>query len=83
MSDLLPPAARRAVFWLATALSAALLALSAWFCWQLLLNQLGNGMKSYALGLPIWYYSVALPFGFALVLIRYLQYAIRGADLGA
>jgi TRAP-type C4-dicarboxylate transport system permease small subunit len=52
-----------------------LLALSAWFCWQLLSNQLATGTRSYALQIPAWYYSAGLPFGFALVLIRYVQHA--------
>ncbi|WP_024588267.1 TRAP transporter small permease [Aliihoeflea sp. 2WW] len=73
--DLVPAPARKAILLLATALSALLLALSAWFCWQLVTNQMSSGIRSYALQIPAWYYSVGLPFGFALILIRYLQYA--------
>jgi TRAP-type C4-dicarboxylate transport system permease small subunit len=73
--DLAPPLLRRLILVLAAALSALLLALSAWFSWQLVLNQVDSGMRSYALQLPAWYYTVALPFGFALVLVRYLQHA--------
>jgi TRAP-type C4-dicarboxylate transport system permease small subunit len=73
--DLVPAPARKAILLLATALSALLLALSAWFCWQLVTNQMSSGIRSYALQIPAWYYSVAMPFGFALILIRYLQYA--------
>lgn len=73
--DLVPPPVRKIILALATGLSALLLALSAWFCWQLVTNQMSSGIRSYALQIPAWYYSVALPFGFALVLIRYLQYA--------
>ena len=32
-------------------------------------------MTSYGLGLPGWWYQAALPFGFALVILRYLQHA--------
>ena len=78
ISDMLPPTARRAVIALSALLSVALLAASIWFCWQLVLNQMGNGMRSYALRLPLWWYSAALPLGFALVLIRYVQ-AMLGA----
>lgn len=80
ITDLLPAALRRAVIVLATLLSAALLAASVWFCWQLVLNQMGTGMRSYGLGLPLWWYSAALPLGFALVLIRFVQAALRGPD---
>ena len=73
--DPAPPPVRKAILLLATALSALLLALSAWFCWQLVTNQMSSGIRSYALQIPAWYYSVAMPFGFALILIRYLQYA--------
>lgn len=78
ITDMLPAPLRRAVIVIAALLSVLLLAASVWFCWQLLLNQMGNGMRSYALGLPLWWYSAALPFGFALVLIRYVQAALKG-----
>jgi TRAP-type C4-dicarboxylate transport system permease small subunit len=73
--DLLPAPARKALLVLSGALAVLLLALSAWFCWQLLSNQLATGTRSYALQIPAWYYSAGLPFGFALVLIRYVQHA--------
>lgn len=73
-TDLLPARARRAVILFAALLSCLLLALSAWFAWILVQNQLASGMRSYALQLPSWTYSAVLPFGFALVLIRYLQH---------
>jgi TRAP-type C4-dicarboxylate transport system permease small subunit len=75
--EALPPRLARAVFWLSVLLSVALLAASAWFSWESLRNLLDNGMRSYALGIPAWYYQAALPFGFALVILRYLQHAIE------
>ena len=80
ITDMLPAVLRRAVIVTATLLSTILLAASVWFCWQLLANQMGTGMRSYGLGMPLWWYSAALPFGFALVLIRFLQAALRGVD---
>ncbi|MFI0396769.1 TRAP transporter small permease [Paracoccus jiaweipingae] len=77
VTDLLPPALRRVVVGLATLASVLLLGLSAWFCWQLVVNTMASGTRSYALGLPQWTYYAALPFGFALVLIRYVQAALR------
>lgn len=81
ISDMLPAPLRRVVIVIAALLSVVLLAASVWFCWQLVLNQMGNGMRSYALGLPLWWYSAALPLGFALVLFRYIQ-AVWGTISG-
>ncbi|WBU57473.1 TRAP transporter small permease [Paracoccus sediminicola] len=78
LTDSLPRVLRRTLFLLATALSVLLLLMSAWFSWQALTNLIGNGMQSYALQIPAWYYQAAVPFGFALIMIRYLQYAWKG-----
>lgn len=75
VQDLLPRAFRKPLFVLATGLSVLLLAMSAWFSWATLSNQIDSGIRSYALGLPAWYYQAAVPFGFALILIRHLQHA--------
>ena len=73
--DLLPKPMRRVVFAMSVLASTLLLTLSAWYSWQAMTNMMSNGMRSYGLGLPAWYYQAAVPFGFALVLIRYLQHA--------
>jgi TRAP-type C4-dicarboxylate transport system permease small subunit len=73
----LPSALWRPVFLLSAVLSVFLLAMSAWFSWATLSNLYGNGMRSYALGIPAWYYQVAVPFGFALIIVRYLQHALE------
>ncbi|NDV48858.1 MULTISPECIES: TRAP transporter small permease [unclassified Salipiger] len=73
--DMLPRPARRVVFAFSVLASALLLVLSAWFSWQAVANLMDNGMRSYGLQIPAWYYQAAVPFGFALVLIRYLQHA--------
>ncbi|AUH64923.1 TRAP transporter small permease [Paracoccus zhejiangensis] len=80
ISDLLPPPARRVVIWLAGALSVALLVASVWFTIGLVQNQIRTGMTSYALNLPLWWYSAAVPLGFALVLVRYVQALVRGPE---
>lgn len=74
VAEALPAAGRRAVFVLSLGLSTSLLALTAWFVWRLLGNQIGSGVRSYALQLPMWYYTAALPLGFLLILLRNLQY---------
>lgn len=81
ISDMLPRPLRQMVIVIATVLSVILLGASVWFCWQLVVNQMGNGMRSYALQLPLWWYSAALPLGFALVLFRYVQ-AMLGKSSG-
>ncbi len=75
VQDALPRRAAQAVFILSVILSVILLAASAWFSWVTAMNQIDSGMRSYALGLPAWWYQIGLPFGFALIIIRYLQHA--------
>ncbi|SHF63412.1 TRAP-type C4-dicarboxylate transport system, small permease component [Loktanella atrilutea] len=75
VQDALPRRAAQAVFVLSVILSLILLAASAWFSWVTAMNQIESGMRSYALGLPAWWYQIGLPFGFALIIIRYLQHA--------
>ncbi|HET7412330.1 MAG TPA: TRAP transporter small permease [Pararhizobium sp.] len=74
--DVLPRGGRVLLLWVSTALGLALLLLSAWFCWRLLMYQLESGTVSYALQLPAWYYTVGLPFAFVLVAVRYVQHAL-------
>jgi len=73
---MLPPVLQRVIFLISLLLSLGLLAMSAWFSWQSVINMIDSGIRSYGLGLPAWYYQIGVPFGFALVLIRYLQHAI-------
>lgn len=75
VQDALPRRAAQLVFILSVILSVLLLAASAWFSWVTLMNQIESGIRSYALGLPAWWYQIGLPFGFALIIIRYLQHA--------
>lgn len=71
--DVLPTALRKCFLIVSGGLSLLLLMLSAYFSWEVFTNQLASGMRSYGLGLPAWYYHVAVPFGFALIIIRYLE----------
>lgn len=73
--EMLPRLLWLPVFLISVALSVSLLAFSAWFSWDAMMNIRRVGMRSYALGLPAWYYQAALPFGFALIILRYLHYA--------
>ncbi|MBP1849643.1 TRAP transporter small permease [Rhizobium halophytocola] len=73
--EMMPGAGRRVMLIVASLLSIFLLVASAWFTWQLVENQIASGIKSYALQIPAWYYSIGLPFGFLLVALRYVQHA--------
>jgi TRAP-type C4-dicarboxylate transport system permease small subunit len=75
--DRLPRVLWMPVFILSVILSVVLLGLSAWFSWEAMSNIRRVGMRSYALGVPAWYYQAALPFGFALVILRYLQHSVE------
>lgn len=73
--DLLPRVLWLPLLIVSIALSVLLLSLSAWFSWEAMMNIRRVGMQSYGLGLPAWYYQAALPFGFALIILRYLQHS--------
>lgn len=75
--DLVPPAGRRILLYLTGALGAALLAAVIWFTVELTRNELTSGIRSYALGVPGWIYSIGLPVGFALVLVRFVQASLE------
>jgi len=83
--DVLPRVLRTPLLLLSAALSVLLLVLSAWFTWGVVSNQLASGVRSYGLGLPGWDYTIGVPFGFALVILRYVQHvveALRDRDTG-
>ncbi len=83
--DALPRALRTPLFVFSAALTVLLLVLSAWFTWVVVSNQMASGVRSYGLGLPGWYYTIGAPFGFALVIVRYVQHvieALRDRDAG-
>lgn len=75
--EMLPPIPRKLVWWFSVAASLSLLVLSAWYSWELLANQFRSGIVSYGLRVPAWYYTIAMPFGFAIIALRYAQYALE------
>lgn len=72
----LPRRAGLAVAVLSMALSLLLLLVSAWLAWQSLRVLYANGLRSYALGIPAWYYQAAVPMAFLLIAWRYLQHGL-------
>lgn len=76
IDQLLPGRLQLVVHVVATALGVLLLALAAWHTFELVQRQLASGVRSYALFIPAWYYTVGLPVGFLLVLIRFVERAV-------
>lgn len=68
--DMLPRSLRRVALVLSGGLSLFLLLVSAWLCLEMVQTQMSNGMRSYALQVPAWYYTVAMPLGFLLIALR-------------
>jgi TRAP-type C4-dicarboxylate transport system permease small subunit len=75
VQDFLPCPAAQAMFQLSIILSALLPVASAWFSWATLINCIDSGIRSYALGVPAWWYQIGLTFGFTMIIIRHLQQA--------
>lgn len=75
-ADILPARIQPYVRWFAVSLSVVLLALSAWYCAEMVMNQRASGITSAGLQVPSWYYSLALPLGFLMIALRLVQGAI-------
>lgn len=82
-ADMLPPRGRLVIQWVATALGVLLLLLSAYYCVELIGNQRRSGITSAGLQVPSWYYSLALPLGFAMIALRLVQGTRRAVREGA
>ena len=59
--SMLPRRAGQAVVVLSVIASVGLLVASAWLAWGALTVLYRNGLTSYALRIPVWYYQAALP----------------------
>ena len=82
-ADMLPPRGRLVIQWVATVLGVLLLLLSAYYCVELIGNQRRSGITSAGLQVPSWYYSLALPLGFAMIALRLVQGTRRAVREGA
>lgn len=85
--SMLPRRVGQAVVMLSVVLSVGLLIASAWLAWGAVAVLYRNGLTSYALRIPMWYYQAAVPFAFLLIAWRFVQHAIEelrqaGADHG-
>ena len=75
--SMLPRRAGQAVVMLSVVLSVGLLIASAWLAWGAVAVLYRNGLTSYALRIPMWYYQAAVPFAFLLIAWRFVQHAIE------
>ena len=75
--SMLPRRLARVVIVVSGVLSVGLLLGSAWLAWMSLRTLYANGLTSYALGIPAWYYQAAVPFAFLLIALRFLQNAVE------
>ena len=75
--SVLPRGLARAVVLLSVLLSVGLLLASSWLAWQSLTTLYDNGLTSYALGIPAWYYQAAVPFAFLLIAWRFVQHTVE------
>lgn len=73
LPELLPARAARVVTRLSFALSAASCAVLAWFSLLLVLQMTRFSQLSPSLEVPMWWVYLALPVGFAMMTIRFLQ----------
>lgn len=71
----LPRGLARGVVIVSILLSVGLLLASAWLAWGSLVTLYRNGLTSYALRIPAWYYQAAVPFAFLLIAWRFVQHA--------
>ncbi|KAA0019576.1 TRAP transporter small permease [Salinicola corii] len=74
--DLVPASFKRALVVLSTLLIIATLALCTLFTVTLLSHQFTSGVVSSALQIPQWYYTLIVPLGFLMLMIRQLELAI-------
>ncbi|OJH44008.1 TRAP transporter small permease [Paracoccus sp. SM22M-07] len=75
--SMLPRRAGQVVVILSVVLSVGLLIASAWLAWGAVAVLYRNGLTSYALRIPMWYYQAAVPFAFLLIAWRFVQHAIE------
>lgn len=84
VTNLLPRRSRLVIIVFTTLLSMLLLILSAWFTFEMTVNEFQIGVRSSGLEVPNWYYSASLPLGFLLVALRLGQgiwLSLKSGDL--
>ena len=74
--DIAPRSFKRALVLLSTLLVILTLTLCTVFTVNLLTNQYSSGVVSSALQIPQWYYTLIVPLGFVMLMIRQIELAI-------
>lgn len=74
--DSVPRSFKRVLVVISTLLIIITLLLCSKFTYNLLANQYASGVVSSALQIPQWYYTLIVPFGFVILLIRQIELAV-------
>ncbi|MDV6317991.1 TRAP transporter small permease [Chromohalobacter sp. HP20-39] len=74
--DNVPRAFKRALVVVSISLVVVTLMLCCFFTYKLLMHQYASGVVSSALQIPKWYYTLVIPFGFVMLLIRQVELAV-------
>lgn len=74
--DSIPRSIKRFFVVISTLLICIALLLCSRFTYQLLCNQYESGVVSSSLQIPQWYYTLFLPLGFLLIMIRQVELSI-------
>lgn len=74
--ECMPAAVKRGMVVLSTVLIVISLALCTWLTYNLLVNQYQSGVVSSALQVPQWIYTLVVPVGFIMLLVRQVELAV-------
>ena len=78
LSRLLPPAVRRAVYVLTRLFAAAVCGLIGWHSGRFVAMEMESDIAAFG-DVPLWLAESIIPFSFALIGVRFLIHALRGA----
>jgi len=76
-TDMMPPKAQRYVALVGDILAAAFSGLIVYYGYFMVLNEYANKLKTAGMSWPEWLFGIWLPIGGAVLVIRYIQLAIK------
>ncbi len=77
IDSMLPPKGLRIISLLVAACGVALFAILLYFGVDMVMQEYENGMVTYSMALPMWWFGLSVPVGSAIVIIRVIQAAVR------
>ena len=77
LTDLMPPAVQRYIALLGDLLAAVFSVLIVYYGFFMVMNEYTNKLKTAGMSWPEWLYGMWLPIGGAILMLRYIQLAIR------